>query len=103
MPRAYKSFPRVFVEPTLEAGAQLQLGKDAANHLVNVLRLGEGDSVVAFNGRDGAWLSKLAAAGKKADLIVVEGANHFEMMEQFHNPHGLLGRAALRQMGLYPG
>jgi hypothetical protein len=34
---------------------------------------------------------------------VVEGANHFEMMEQFHNPHGLLGRAALRQMGLYPG
>ncbi len=45
----------------------------------------------------------LVGAGKKADLIVVEGANHFEMMEQFHNPHGLLGRAALRQMGLYPG
>ena len=69
MPRAYKSFPRVFVEPALAAGAQLELGKDAANHLVNVLRLKEGDSVVAFNGRDGAWLSKLTAAGKKGATL----------------------------------
>jgi 16S rRNA (uracil1498-N3)-methyltransferase len=69
MPRAYKSFPRVFVEPALAAGASLDLGKDAANHLVNVLRLKEGDSVVAFNGRDGAWLSKLVAASKKGATL----------------------------------
>ena len=69
MPRAYKSFPRVFVEPALAAGARLELGKDAANHLVNVLRLKEGDSVIAFNGRDGAWLGKLATAGKKGATL----------------------------------
>jgi 16S rRNA (uracil1498-N3)-methyltransferase len=69
MPRAYKSFPRVFVEPALAAGASVELGKDAANHLVNVLRLKEGDSVVAFNGRDGAWLSRLTVAGKRGATL----------------------------------
>jgi len=71
MPRAYKSFPRVFVEPALAAGGQVELGKDAANHLVNVLRLKEGDSVVAFNGRDGAWLGKLASVGKRGATLDV--------------------------------
>jgi 16S rRNA (uracil1498-N3)-methyltransferase len=75
MPRTYKSFPRVFVDPALATGGQVELGKDAANHLVNVLRLKESDSVVAFNGRDGAWLCRLASAGKKgATLDVVEQA-----------------------------
>ncbi len=37
----------------------VELDKDQANYLVNVLRLKDGDSVVLFNGRDGAWLSKL--------------------------------------------
>lgn len=44
----------------------------------------------------------VSAAGKQSELIVIDGANHFEVLEQFHNPHGLLGRAALRQMDLYP-
>ena len=73
MPRAYKAFPRVYVEPALSPGAAVELGPDAANHLVNVLRLKPGASVVAFNGRDGAWLSRLADARKKGatlDIIV---------------------------------
>ncbi len=72
MPRAYKSFPRIHVAPDLTAGAAVELDRDHANHLVNVLRLKEGDSVVAFNGRDGAWLSKLTAAGKKGATLGVE-------------------------------
>jgi 16S rRNA (uracil1498-N3)-methyltransferase len=71
MPRAYKSFPRVFVDAALAAGGAVELGKDAANHLVNVLRLKQGDSAIAFNGRDGAWLAKLAAAGKKGATLDV--------------------------------
>jgi 16S rRNA (uracil1498-N3)-methyltransferase len=71
MPRAYKSFPRIHVAPALGAGATLELDRDHANHLVNVLRLKEGDSVVAFNGRDGAWLSKLVSAGKKGATLEV--------------------------------
>ena len=66
MPRSYKSFPRVFVGDALAEGATVELDRDHANHLVNVLRLKEGDSVVLFNGRDGAWLSKLASAGRAA-------------------------------------
>ncbi len=77
MPRAYKSFPRVFVEPALAASASVEVGKDAANHLVNVLRLKEGDSVVAFNGRDGAWLGRLTSAGKRgATLEIVVQTAH---------------------------
>ncbi len=49
----------------------MDLSKDQANHVVNVLRLKEGDSVVLFNGRDGAWLSKLAHAGKKGATVEV--------------------------------
>jgi arylformamidase len=37
----------------------------------------------------------LAKAGKDVRYFAVEGANHFEMMEQLHNPFGFVGRAAL--------
>jgi arylformamidase len=40
------------------------------------------------------------AAGKPAELIVGEGYNHFELLETLANPYGLIGRAALAQMGL---
>jgi arylformamidase len=40
------------------------------------------------------------AAGKPADLLVGEGFNHFELLETLGSPYGLLGRAALAQMGL---
>jgi arylformamidase len=33
-------------------------------------------------------------------LIVGEEYNHFEIMETFGNPYGLLGRAVLEQMKL---
>jgi 16S rRNA (uracil1498-N3)-methyltransferase len=68
MPRAYKSLPRVYVASPLGVGDAVALDKDHANHLLNVLRLHDGDSVVAFNGRDGAWLSKLAAGKKSGSL-----------------------------------
>ena len=42
------------------------------------------------------------AAGKPAELLIGEGYNHFEMLETLANPYGLLGRAALGQMGLRP-
>ena len=42
----------------------------------------------------------LRRSGKPAKLIVAEGYNHFEMLEMLANPYGLLGRAALGQMGL---
>ena len=40
----------------------------------------------------------LEKAGKPAELIVVEAANHFEIQEAFHNPYGPIGRHALAQV-----
>ena len=72
MPREYKSLPRVYVEDALSATAPITLERDAANHLVNVLRLGEGDEAILFNGRDGAWVARITRAGKKsAELRLV--------------------------------
>jgi len=41
-------------------------------------------------------------AGKPCQFFISENYNHFEMMETFGNPYGLLGRAVLAQMKL-PG
>jgi len=40
------------------------------------------------------------AAGKPVELIVGDGYNHFELLETMANPYGVVGRAALGQMGL---
>ena len=46
------------------------------------------------------FAAAVKAAGKPVELLVGEGYNHFEMLETLANPYGLLGRAALAQMGL---
>ena len=72
MPRTHAALPRLYVEPDLAAGAQLTLGKDQSLYLAAVLRKAVGDEVVLFNGRDGAWLTRLASDSKKSvtlDLI----------------------------------
>jgi arylformamidase len=53
--------------------------------------------------RHGRELSAaVEAAGKPVSSIVAEGYNHFEILETLPSPYGLLGRAALEQMGLGP-
>ncbi len=42
----------------------------------------------------------LEDAGKPCRFFINENYNHFEMMETFGNPFGLLGRAVLTQMEL---
>jgi len=71
MPRDHKSFPRVYVEADLAAGTPVTLDTDQSNHLVNVLRLKQGDAAILFNGRDGAWLAKLTHAGRKFASLAV--------------------------------
>jgi arylformamidase len=46
------------------------------------------------------FAAALEAAHKPVRLLVGEGYNHFEIAETLANPYGLLGRAALAQMGL---
>jgi hypothetical protein len=48
------------------------------------------------------FFAAVKAFGKPVQLFVGEGYNHFELLETLANPYGLVGRAALEQMGLVP-
>jgi len=66
MPRTHATLPRLHVEPDLAEGAELTLGKEQSLYLAAVLRKVVGDEVVLFNGRDGAWLTRLTSDSKKS-------------------------------------
>src|SRR5690349_17917916 len=63
--------PRLYVEAPLYHAAAVQLAPDQANHLVNVLRLKSGDSVLVFNGQDGEWRAALVRAGRRSSHVVI--------------------------------
>jgi len=69
MPRYDFRSPRLYVEPPLAAGAAIALTAPQTHYLKDVLRLGPGDTVLAFNGRDGEWQGRLAPAGKRAAAL----------------------------------
>ena len=48
------------------------------------------------------FAAAVKSAGKPVALSVMEGYNHFEVMEQLANPLSLFGRAVLHQMRLAP-
>ncbi len=72
MPRTYKSFQRLYVEHDLMAGGTVTLGKEQTNYVATVLRMKPSDSLVLFNGRDGAWLGKIVNADRKAVILELE-------------------------------
>jgi 16S rRNA (uracil1498-N3)-methyltransferase len=63
---------RLFLDAPLMAGAHLPLDRAQANYLLNVLRMGEGDALLVFNGRDGEWRARLAPEGRKSASLVCE-------------------------------
>jgi 16S rRNA (uracil1498-N3)-methyltransferase len=71
MPRIDFRTPRIYLDAPLSGGAEVALDRDQANYLVNVLRLGHGDAVLLFNGRDGEWRASLAGTGKRSLAAVV--------------------------------
>lgn len=71
--RANYKLQRLFVPGALHAGATFDVAPDQAHYLLHVLRMTEGAELLAFNGRDGEWLARLAARSKKgAKLECVE-------------------------------
>lgn len=66
MPAHDFNAPRLHVEPALAAGLSVDLDRMAANYLLSVLRLGNRDEVLVFNGRDGEWLARIAVSGRKS-------------------------------------
>lgn len=73
MPEPYDfRSPRLFIEADLGDGASVALEREQANYLLNVLRLGGGDGVLVFNGRDGEWLARIEVAGKRKASLAIE-------------------------------
>jgi 16S rRNA (uracil1498-N3)-methyltransferase len=48
------------------------LTREQAHYLFGVMRLGLGDAVLLFNGRDGEWLAEVTAAGKRGGELVAQ-------------------------------
>ena len=64
---------RVHVEAPLEPGARSVLPDPAAQHLLRVLRLLEGDDCVLFNGDGNDYPSRIVAAGKRGGEVEIVG------------------------------
>jgi len=62
--------PRLFVEATLATGDTVPLAREQGNYLGNVLRLSAGETILAFNGRDGEWQASIAGR-KRADSLEI--------------------------------
>lgn len=64
-----QSAPRLFVGQDLGAGVAVPVDGNAAHYLLSVMRTGEGDGVLLFNGRDGEWAAR-AGSIRKRDLVL---------------------------------
>jgi len=60
---------RLFVDAPLAPGAAVPLGQDQSHYLRNVLRLGIGDRIRLFNGRDGEWSARIAVADRRGTTL----------------------------------
>jgi 16S rRNA (uracil1498-N3)-methyltransferase len=63
--RANYRMQRLFLPHDLTQGLEIEADPQQSHYLANVLRLGEGAQLLLFNGRDGEWLTQVAAVAKK--------------------------------------
>ncbi|HUT51652.1 MAG TPA: 16S rRNA (uracil(1498)-N(3))-methyltransferase [Alphaproteobacteria bacterium] len=62
---------RLYVSDDLTGGGAASLGAKQAHYLKAVMRLGAGEDILVFNGRDGEWRGQIADLGKKGGAISV--------------------------------
>lgn len=63
--------PRLFVTAGLAEGAGVELAAGQAHYLGRVLRLGGGDPVRVFNGRDGEWRARVDRLSRDRGRLTV--------------------------------
>ena len=63
--------PRLHVTPDLGEGADIPIDGDQAHYLTRVMRLGVGDPVRVFNGRDGEFEASVSAITKSAARLAI--------------------------------
>lgn len=70
-----KHYPkiRLFTTLSLQQGANIELTKEQAHYLSNVMRKKEGNNILIFNGKDGEWRADITSCGKKScDVLIME-------------------------------
>lgn len=63
---------RLYVDAPLANGQAVGLNEGQANYLFAVMRLGRGDAVLVFNGRDGEWRATVAEGNKRSGVLVCD-------------------------------
>ncbi len=63
---------RLYVAADLGQGLGIVPTREQTHYLLNVLRLGNGERLRLFNGRDGEWLGRLDEVTKRSCLIALE-------------------------------
>ena len=64
--RANYKMQRLFCDLPLKSGATIPPTAEQMHYLVNVLRLGEGEEILVFNGCDGEWRARVVPKGRKS-------------------------------------
>src|SRR6201991_739439 len=95
MPKHDFRSPRLYVDAPLHEGASVALDRDQANYLGNVLRLGSGASVLAFNGRDGEWQAEIAGRKRPETLRIVRPTREQDQLGDVTYVFALLKHARL--------
>ena len=60
---------RLYLKHPLGVGQPLELSREHAHYLFNVMRLAQGDPVAVFNGETGTWLARVTGAGKRGGTL----------------------------------
>lgn len=63
---------RLYIPDDLAAGARVAPSPDQARYLTQVMRLGTGEAVLLFNGRDGEWRAAVAEVSKRGCVLAIE-------------------------------
>jgi len=84
---------RLFTTAGLGPDLNIAATKEQAHYLLNVMRLGTGDGVVLFNGRDGDWLAVIDDTGKKSCSL----SAHRQLRAQTNEPDLWLAFAPLKK------
>jgi 16S rRNA (uracil1498-N3)-methyltransferase len=75
---------RSFIPTALAVGQTVSLPEDAANHLVRVMRLREGDACVLFNGDGHDYTATLVGAGKRDAQVRIDDAREVANESPLH-------------------
>jgi 16S rRNA (uracil1498-N3)-methyltransferase len=70
-PRIDFTSQRLYLDAPLASGLGIDLTKEQANYLLNVLRMKAGEGLLVFNGRDGEWRAAVTDADRRRARLTV--------------------------------